>query len=82
MSRHSTSFKAAAEVPAEAAHELLPQQAPHPPVVPTPAAQPSSRVKIRRLLIASSAVALLAAAAWYGWDYWTCLLYTSPSPRD
>src|SRR6516164_9235022 len=71
MSRHSTSFKAAAEVPAEAAHELLPQQAPHPPVVPTPAAQPSSREKIRRLLIASSAVALLAAAAWYGWDYWT-----------
>ena len=71
MSRHSTSFKAAAEVPAEAAHELLPQQAPHPPVVPTPAAQPSSREKIRRLLIASSAVALLAATAWYGWDYWT-----------
>src|SRR6516165_8081827 len=71
MSRHSTSFKAAAEVPAEAAHELLPQQAPHPPVVPTPAAQPSSREKIRRLLIASSAVALLAASAWYGWDYWT-----------
>src|SRR5262249_13815784 len=31
----------------------------------------SKRGAIRRVLLAGTAVALLAAASWYGWDYWT-----------
>jgi membrane fusion protein, multidrug efflux system len=71
MSPHSPSFKAVAELPAEAVRELLPQLNPPAPVVPTQSAQPSYKANIRRLLMAGSAVALLAASAWYGWDYWT-----------
>jgi membrane fusion protein, multidrug efflux system len=68
MSRHSTSFQADAEVPAEAV-QLLPQQD---PAAPAPAAVHTSyKNRLRRLLMAGSAVALLAASAWYGWDYWT-----------
>src|SRR5258705_3918097 len=71
MSRHSTSFKAEAEVPAEAIHELLPQQSPAVQSAAPAASQSSYKNRIRRLLMAGSAVALLAASAWYGWDYWT-----------
>jgi len=36
---------------------------------PTP---PTPRTRlVRRLLMASAAVALLAGASWYGWEYWT-----------
>ena len=38
-----------------------------PSAVPT--AQPHGR--LRRLLLAGAAVAALAGASWYGWDYWT-----------
>jgi membrane fusion protein, multidrug efflux system len=76
MSRHSTSFKAEAEVPAAAAKELLPQ--PNSPAPTTPAAPPQTSYRqasykngLRRLLMAGTAVALLSASAWYGWDYWT-----------
>ena len=66
MSRHSTSFKAEAEVPAEAIQDLLPQ-----PDTAVPAAgRLSYKNRLRQLLMAGSAVALLAAATWYGWDYW------------
>ena len=71
MSRHSTSFKAEAEVPAEAVQELLPQPNPVAQSAAPAAPQPSYKNRIRRLLMAGSAVALLAASAWYGWDYWT-----------
>jgi membrane fusion protein, multidrug efflux system len=68
MSRHSTSFEAEAEVPAEAV-QLLPQQD---SAAPAPAAVHTSyKNRLRRLLMAGSAAALLAASAWYGWDYWT-----------
>ena len=36
-----------------------------------PQAQPSKKERIRRTLIAGAALALLATASWYGWDYWT-----------
>src|SRR5260370_19394626 len=68
MSRHSTSFKAEDEVPAEAIHELLPQQSPAVQSAAPAASQSSHKNRIRRLLMAGSAVALLAASAWYGWD--------------
>src|SRR6201999_3810110 len=29
------------------------------------------RVQLRKLLLTGAAVAALAGAAWYGWDYWT-----------
>src|SRR5215831_1706577 len=70
MSRHSTSFKAEAEVPAEAIQELLPQPSPTQSAAPA-VSRPSYKNRIRRLLMAGSAAALLAAFAWYGWDYWT-----------
>jgi membrane fusion protein (multidrug efflux system) len=75
MSRHSTSFEAERDVPAETAQELLAEPNPQPdPTVdpvpaPIPAAKPTGR--LRRLLLAGVAVAALAGASWYGFDYWT-----------
>ena len=79
MSRHITSLEAEGPVPAEIAKELLPQPdhtsdtGRRDVVTPVPlAAAPIPRKgAIRRLLLAGTAVALLAGATWYGWDYWT-----------
>jgi membrane fusion protein (multidrug efflux system) len=75
MSRHSASFEAEREVPAEAVQELLAEPNPQPnpqgnPIpVTVPAAKPNGR--LRRLLLAGVAVAALAGASWYSFDYWT-----------
>ena len=73
MSRHSTSFQAEARVPAEAVAELLPQPIPGKSdpesAAPATPVRPSYKNRFRRLVMATSAVALLAASAWYGWDY-------------
>ena len=75
MSRHSTSFEAEREVPVETVQQLLPepnsQSNPtvNPVPVTVPAAKPAGR--LRRLLLAGVAVAALAGASFYGWDYWT-----------
>jgi membrane fusion protein (multidrug efflux system) len=73
MSRHSTTFEAEHEVSAESAQELLtePNLQPNPAVNPVtiPPAKPTGR--LRRLLLAGVAVAALAGASWYGFDYWT-----------
>jgi membrane fusion protein, multidrug efflux system len=73
MSRHSTAFEADRPVPVQTVQDLLP-----PPdskdnkKLETAAAPPATASnKLRRLLLAGTAVALLAGAAWYGWDYWT-----------
>ena len=67
MTRHSTSFEIERPVPAaKAAPELVPQ-APAPVAVP-PAPYKS---RLRRLLMAGAALAVLSGAAWFGWDYWT-----------
>jgi membrane fusion protein, multidrug efflux system len=80
MSRHSTVFEADRPVPPEAAQELLPspnskenQKENQQPRQTSEAATPPVAVKnrLRQLLLAGTAVALLAGAAWYGWDYWT-----------
>jgi membrane fusion protein, multidrug efflux system len=75
MSRHSTSFEAEREISSESAEALLPPPNPEPgqavsavPAAATPA-KPAGR--LRRLLLAGVAVAALAGASWYGWDYWT-----------
>jgi membrane fusion protein (multidrug efflux system) len=76
MSRHSTAFEADRPVPAETVQELLPppnskenQQPSETNVAATPPVAVKSR--IRRLLLAGTAVALLSGTVWYGWDYWT-----------
>ena len=75
MSRHSTSFEAEREVSAETAQELLegPNPEPNPSVSAVPATVPAAKPtgRLRRLLLAGAAVAALAGASWYGFDYWT-----------
>jgi membrane fusion protein (multidrug efflux system) len=73
MSRHSASFEAEHPVPAEIAQELLPADNKSEAATPVPlTAVPAARKGgIRRFLLAGTAVALLAGAIWYGWDYWT-----------
>jgi membrane fusion protein, multidrug efflux system len=78
MSRHSTSFEIDRPVPAiKAVPDLLPGPATGKspanaaePAVPQPAAQPSKN-RLRQVLLAGAALALLAGAAWGGWNYWT-----------
>ena len=70
MSRHSTSFEVDHAVPAETAQELVS----FPPTaneLAIPAPKIAKRGALRRLLMAGTAVAVLTAASWYGWDYWT-----------
>src|SRR5262245_50655803 len=70
MSHHSKNFEAEQEVPAEAVEGL--QSPDHGNVVAIAAPKARDiRGQLRRLLMAGAAVAVLAGAAWYGWDYWT-----------
>ena len=79
MSRHITSsLEAEHTVPAEVARELLPMpdhtsdsRSGGVTPVPLPAVPIARKSAIRRFLLAGTAVALLAGATWYGWDYWT-----------
>jgi membrane fusion protein, multidrug efflux system len=73
MSRHSPSFEAERLVPAEAVQELLPAntKSEAATTVPLPTAPVARKGGFRRILLAGTAVALLAGVAWYGWDYWT-----------
>ena len=73
MTRHSTAFQVERPIPAgDAAKDLLPDtrdkgstgEAATSPAV-------SKRFSLRKLLMTGAAVAVLAGAAWYGWDYWT-----------
>lgn len=63
MSQHETSFKAESQVPAETAKQLIASAE-----APAPTA---AKGKLRRLLLAGAALAVLAGGGWYGWDYWT-----------
>ena len=63
MSHHSTAFEVERPVPAgDAVKDLLPGS--HAPTV-------IRKFNFRKALMAGAAVAVLAGAAWYGWDYWT-----------
>src|ERR1700758_2543226 len=71
MSQHSTAFEAEREVPA-AAIQGLPAQDHYNVVVAAPAPKARDiKGKLRRLLMAGAAIAVLSGAVWYGWDYWT-----------
>src|SRR6267154_2259067 len=63
MTQHSQAFEIERPVPAAEAPKNLP------PAVQTPAAV--KKFNFRKLLMAGAAVAVLAGAAWYGFDYWT-----------
>ncbi|QPF87206.1 HlyD family secretion protein [Bradyrhizobium genosp. L] len=65
MSQHETAFKAESQVPADTAKQLIAHAE---TAAPPPAA---AKGKLRRLLLAGVAIAALAGATWYGWDYWT-----------
>jgi membrane fusion protein, multidrug efflux system len=71
MSRHTTSFETAAKVPADAVQNLLsaPDQA-NVTTLPVPQGR-STKETLRRLLLTGAAIAVLAGASWYGFDYWT-----------
>jgi membrane fusion protein, multidrug efflux system len=72
MTRHSTAFEIERPVPAgEAVRDLrpdAPDEADATAAAPAPAAK---KFNFRKLLMASVAVAVLAGATWYGWDYST-----------
>jgi membrane fusion protein (multidrug efflux system) len=63
MTQHSTAFEAERPVPADdAVKDLLPGSR---------TAAVTKKFNFRKALMASVAVAVVAGAAWYGWDYWT-----------
>jgi len=66
MSRHSTSFEAEQKVPADTVQKLVSA-----PEAPVPAAKAAKKGGLRRLLMAGAALAVLAGASWYAYDYWT-----------
>jgi membrane fusion protein (multidrug efflux system) len=59
MTQHSTSFPNPQAIPAAAVPGVL------------PAAPRARKLNLRKLLMTGAAIAALAGAAWYGFDYWT-----------
>jgi membrane fusion protein (multidrug efflux system) len=73
MSRHSTAFEVERPVPAgDAVKDLLPDTHNRANASePSPRRAAAKKFNFRKLLMTGAAVAALAGAAWYGWDYWT-----------
>jgi membrane fusion protein, multidrug efflux system len=70
MTQHSTSFEIDRPVPAATVKELLPDA--HNNVVAAEAVPVvTKKFNLRKVLMAGAAVAVLAGAAWAGFDYWT-----------
>jgi membrane fusion protein (multidrug efflux system) len=69
MTQHSTAFEIERPVPAD---DAVMARLPAPPET-TLANQPATRQRfnLRKMLMTGAAVAALAGAVWYGWDYWT-----------
>src|SRR5205807_9447064 len=66
MTVHSTTFPADQKVGVAAAEALLPAS-----VAPAPQVLAAKKVNLRKALFTGAALAALAGAAWYGFDYWT-----------
>ncbi|WP_426528911.1 HlyD family secretion protein [Bradyrhizobium sp. McL0615] len=67
MTVHSTTFPTNQPVlPAGAAEAFLPAAA-----AAAPQVLAAKKFNLRKLLLTGAALAALAGAAWYGWDYWT-----------
>jgi membrane fusion protein, multidrug efflux system len=80
MTQHSTSFQADRPLSPETARGLVgditePSENAATTFVSAPTAPPPvfarHREKLRRILMAGAATALLLGGSWYGWDYWT-----------
>jgi membrane fusion protein (multidrug efflux system) len=70
MTVHSTSFRAEQPLPADNAIEALaPLNRSEAPTAAPAAA--TKKFNVRKLLMTGAALAVLAGAGWYGWDYWT-----------
>lgn len=70
MSIQTAAFKAVDHLPPKPTQKAVsPPETVDPAAAPPP--QPEKRSRVRRALIAGAAVALLATASWYGWEYWT-----------
>ena len=70
MTRHSTEFEIERPVPAsEGLGNILGDI--EPAAAPAPAPVAVKKFNFRKLLMVSAAVAVLAGASWYGWDYGT-----------
>ena len=69
MSQHPSSFQIDQKLSPELAKKLVPSLSPATEAIDRPAK------KVERsgpaAALAGAALALLAGAAWYGWDYWT-----------
>ena len=63
MTVHATPSKTEPTVPTSPPEGLLPAAAPAP--------APAKKLNLRKLLLVGVAVATLAGASWYGYDYWT-----------
>ena len=70
MSTQTAIVQADQKLPAEAAPDLVPAL-PAANANAAPAKTPAKTGGLRRTLLAGVAIAALAAASWYGWDYWT-----------
>src|SRR5689334_18501598 len=66
MNSQSTSLPTVPQLQAEPAQQLVPAAE-----IAVPPQAPAKKDRIRRVLLAGAAAALLATASWYGWDYWT-----------
>jgi membrane fusion protein, multidrug efflux system len=72
MTRHTTAFEIERPVPAsQAAEDLLPGPYGESRASGAPTPAPRRKFNFRKALMTGVAVAALAGAAWYGWDYWT-----------
>src|SRR5712692_10130943 len=72
MTRHSTVFEVERPVPIDdTVKDLQPDTSKASVAQPAPASPFVKKLNFRRLLMAGAAVAVLAGAVWYGWDYWT-----------
>src|SRR6202051_4266618 len=72
MTRHTTAFEIERPVPASlAAEDLLRGSYGEGRASEAPAPAPRKKFNFRKALMTGVALAALAGAAWYGWDYWT-----------
>ena len=70
MTVHSTSFRAEQPVPAADTIEALAPLS-RADIESAAASAAAKKFNFRKLLLTGAAVAVLAGAGWYGWDYWT-----------
>ena len=71
MTHHSTVFEVERPLPVDATVKDLQPDTNDKPSAGELASPVVKKFNFRRLLMAGAAVAVVAGAIWYGWDYWT-----------